>query len=122
MTYLDILKLQLNNFTSKNAFWYSVSWAQVLLFLRYQQDLSAIIAPIFESCVVDDVANSGLTIVTKVSKEESESCYLVPEGYKLTHCQMYFMITVLMGSGWILAINLIYWAIYRFEIFEKFKI
>lgn len=78
------------------------------------------------NCLKPDVQDGviqALTIQT-VSKEESANCVWLPEGYKATYSQFFIGYIICLGTTMILALNALFWLIYRgeYQFFEQFKV
>ena len=63
---------------------------------------------------VQDGVVQGMT-VQKATKEESANCVWLPEGYKLTYSQFFILYVCTLGTSSILALNALFWLIYRGE-------
>ena len=121
-----ILNIQIDHFMSKNNFWYTIAWMQTLVLLTAWPKIARAIWPSFLECLTPNVQDGvvqGMRL-QRVTKMESENCYLFPEGYKITMAQFTILYVVFFSTLFLVTVNLIFWAIYRLELdfFEQFKV
>ena len=119
LSFRSVMTTLLNIYTSKHVLWHCFNFLQAFMLVYFSPEIGLILTKLFQPCVVEDLDENGnligLRVVQDPTSKHSESCPILPSGYKMPKSVFLAWLFVSTGPITVFNSNLVWFLIYKLE-------